>query len=565
MVKRIDFHIHTIASKKDYEFEFSLEWLREYVSIANLDAIAITNHDLFDRDNFLDIKESLIDLECKVYPGMELSLETGHVNIVFDTTEIDNLSSFSSWIEENKPGVNDTILVSELNENMKNWSDGIYIFEQGKSNSLKVPDNLSSVIAVGGVSNQLKFQSTFWNENELVPVLFSDAHATKTDSDIDRNDITFLKQKNTFLQIDNCSFEEIKNCIADRSKVAVNSDLLRNVIEINSHRVSTGLNLIVGKRGTGKTYFLEKIKREYPEDDIYEIPQFETANSEEFINNYRKNQRFEAFEIWKEKHSIQFNAIQDYMKHPENNLMKEMEAYLESVKIHAKDNANSKSSSKYKLTKESNFEIVSKDSLINYLESLHKIIISKDFWDYLSEPEKKKIFFIESYNELKSAYIKNAKEMKLKDRVNEIIRDVKSILSTKTGINNPDDFNYTNTVQNIKYKEKINDFLKDVITEKVIKTEDIHGYKIEVKITPYDSAKQFQTSHAIREAVQNDLIKPYKDKDYITFLNNLKQKEFYNSANLEEYFTNVEVNLLDSYGTPASGGQAVGFSWLFAI
>src|SRR5699024_5734109 len=156
---------------------------------------------------------------CKVYPGMELSLEAGHVNIVFDTTEIDNLSSFSSWIEQNKQDVNATISVSELNENMKNWSNGIYIFELGKSNSLKVPDELNCVIADGGVSNQLKFQSTFWNENELVPVLFSDAHATKTDSDINRNDINFLKQKNTFLQIDNCSFEEIKNSISDRSKV----------------------------------------------------------------------------------------------------------------------------------------------------------------------------------------------------------------------------------------------------------------------------------------------------------------------------------------------------------
>src|SRR5699024_8514179 len=106
----------------------------------------------------------------------------------------------------------------------------------------------------------------------------------------------------------------------------------------------------------------------------------------------------------------------------------------------------------------------------------------------------------------------------------------------------------------------INEFLEDVITEKVLKTEDIHGYKIKVKITPYANAKQFQAAHTTNEAVQNDLIKPYKDKDYITFLNNLKQKGFYNSANLEEYFANVEVNLLDSYGTPASGGQAVGFS-----
>lgn len=100
MVKRIDFHIHTVSSKKDYEFEFSLEWLRDYVSKANLDAIAITNHDLFDEENYLEIKRSLEELNCAVYPGMELSLEAGHVNIVFDTTETENLSSFLLGLNE---------------------------------------------------------------------------------------------------------------------------------------------------------------------------------------------------------------------------------------------------------------------------------------------------------------------------------------------------------------------------------------------------------------------------------------------------------------------------------
>src|SRR5690625_3510313 len=99
MVKRIDFHIHTFSSKKVYEFGFSLEWLRNYVSKAKLDAIAITNHDLFDEENYLEIKRSLKELNCKLYPGMELSLEAGHLNIVFDITETENLSSFSSWIE----------------------------------------------------------------------------------------------------------------------------------------------------------------------------------------------------------------------------------------------------------------------------------------------------------------------------------------------------------------------------------------------------------------------------------------------------------------------------------
>ena len=31
MTKKIDFHIHTIASVKDFEFVFSLDWLKKYI------------------------------------------------------------------------------------------------------------------------------------------------------------------------------------------------------------------------------------------------------------------------------------------------------------------------------------------------------------------------------------------------------------------------------------------------------------------------------------------------------------------------------------------------------
>ena len=50
MVQKIDFHLHTIASIKDSDFIFSLDWLRNYVGEMELDAIAITNHDFYIRN-----------------------------------------------------------------------------------------------------------------------------------------------------------------------------------------------------------------------------------------------------------------------------------------------------------------------------------------------------------------------------------------------------------------------------------------------------------------------------------------------------------------------------------
>jgi hypothetical protein len=73
---------------------------------------------------------------------MELSLEKGHVSIVFDTSEAANLSSSASWIEHNKTDLKSKITTDEYINNMENWEEGIYIFELGKSNSLNVPQKL---------------------------------------------------------------------------------------------------------------------------------------------------------------------------------------------------------------------------------------------------------------------------------------------------------------------------------------------------------------------------------------------------------------------------------------
>jgi len=46
MTQKIDFHIHTIPGldNKDEFKDFSMNWLKKYITYAGLDAIAITNH-----------------------------------------------------------------------------------------------------------------------------------------------------------------------------------------------------------------------------------------------------------------------------------------------------------------------------------------------------------------------------------------------------------------------------------------------------------------------------------------------------------------------------------------
>lgn len=562
MVKKIDFHVHTVPSDKDYKFSYSSQWIQNYTKEAGLHAIAITNHDLFDAANFAEVQSDLPGIE--VFPGIELSLEEGHVNIVFPEEDVPNLVKLSEWLKTQNLGERGKICVEDFCTNMKNWENGIYIFELGKSNSLSVPEKLSNVCSLGGVANQLKFQSFYKMEDGLTPVLFSDAHADDNDSEEERRNIELLKNKNTFLQVDNCTYKEIKNCISDKTKVGINLNYLRDVIDIDNHTVSTGLNLIVGKRGTGKTKFLERIKKQYDSEDIYEIAQFETANAKNFIEKQRKEQGDISLDIWKKKYDIQFSAIQGYLKNAEEDYNNDIEAFLESVKQFSKDSTASNSKSKYRLIKESNFERVSTNNLETHLKNLIELINSQDLWEILKNSKEKKKIFIETYDELRNLYVQKKRDNKIREKVNDIVFSVKSIVQSKTGITPVTDCEFSKIIQKNQTEKEINKFMGKIICETQVKKERIHGYQIIVKLSPFKNANQFRKDFT-NEAVQDDLMIPYINKEYIKFLKNLKRRKFFNTSILAEYLLHLEVDLLDSDGTPASGGQAVGFALMMRL
>lgn len=84
-MKKCDLHIHTVKGISDREFEFSMNVLKEYVEKMNIDVIAITNHDLFDYNNYMAIQRELHD--TIVLPGIEVDLEKGHILVIADNKD----------------------------------------------------------------------------------------------------------------------------------------------------------------------------------------------------------------------------------------------------------------------------------------------------------------------------------------------------------------------------------------------------------------------------------------------------------------------------------------------
>ncbi len=66
--------MHTISTVSDHSFEFALSTLQWYVREAGIDAIALTNHNVFDRDQYHEIRDAL---NATVFPVSKSTSQAG--------------------------------------------------------------------------------------------------------------------------------------------------------------------------------------------------------------------------------------------------------------------------------------------------------------------------------------------------------------------------------------------------------------------------------------------------------------------------------------------------------
>ena len=131
-MKKIDLHIHTVDTVSDHNFEFSMDTLQSYVECKELDAIAITNHNLFDRKQYEEICKKI---SIPVFPGIEIDVEQGHLLLITSLEDLEDFeprckqiqeinSTNTSWISEEDllrcfPNIGKYVLIPHYDKNPK--------------------------------------------------------------------------------------------------------------------------------------------------------------------------------------------------------------------------------------------------------------------------------------------------------------------------------------------------------------------------------------------------------------------------------------------------------------
>lgn len=558
-MKRCDLHIHTVPSVSDRIFEYDKDVLLDYVTTTGLDVIAVTNHNLFEYSQFYEIKNALPN--TVVLPGIEVDLEKGHILVIANNDD-GTLFDFNAKCEEVKNKI-------QSKDDFISYESFIRIFDD-VSHYLLIPHyekdpklnkdiivKLGKNIIAGEVSSVKKFIYLENEETEPTPVYFSDFRAEKGVTP-DRFPVS-----HTFIDVDQVNVNTLKLCLMDKTKVSLTAEKGVKLFQIfpNGQMLSTGLNIMFGKRSTGKTYTLDAIASRFEGRAKY-IKQFELLNtskndSDQFENDMKIRQENSAEDYLREFSAI----VTDMLKtcSVDEDEMK-LQKYIKAVMLSAQQSDINDIYSRSKLFNESDFKVKNNEEIkklinatLELLESqLYKSLINK----YLQEHSLKELLkeLIEHYRKdyTKNLYFKE---------VNNMISVVKAALQLKSAAHRIPDVDLYQYLINKKKREVFSKIALAIKDKKTISTEKAGNFTISVSVRPFINASDLKSVISRQISLSNAFLR-YGNP--IQYLEELKMAGV-EINRIYKLFAAIDYRILNSSGLPVSGGERSEFNFLQKI
>lgn len=553
-MQKLDLHIHTIATISDRTFEFCIENLKKYVMEHELDCIAITNHNLFDYSQFKIIKE---ELDIKVFPGIEINIENGHLILISENSDLLDFSDKCEKVCQLIKTKDDSISVEQLEEIFYDLNQYLLIphYDKKPRCSSKVIDELSQYIVAGEVNSIKKFLYCQRDKSDLTPVYFSDIRIKK--------DMKEYSPRQTFLDIDEISIDSIKLALRDKNKVHLSAEDGHKLFEVldNGLKISTGLTVMLGERSSGKTYTLNQICDNY--DNVKYIKQFSLLETEET----RDKKKFDDI-LAKKQGDVMEDFLKEFKEVVEeiNNIdlannRNEIEKYINSLLKNANERQRDDAFSKAKLFNEIEY---AEDKLQSLKELISAVQILADNVEYerliSTYIAKKDIYCLVC--ELMNEFIKK-EEVNLQKRwVNELVHNIKAKLKMRTAVTSIEDIDFNRImIENEKVK-KFQGIVKDIQKETVLQEKDVYGFKVVASVSKFNGAGELKNFSGKQVAFSNaydQYDSPYR------YLKELKRIGQIYSSDYYKYFTKITFKILNKYGFEVSGGERSEFNLLNEI
>ena len=554
-LKRIDLHIHTISTDQDASFEFSPEVLARYVAEREIDAIAITNHNVFDLKQFHNIETLLTS--ATVFPGIEIDFEGGHLLLISDAAEVNDFAERADDVSKRWTGARRAMTATDLRAIFGDLSRFLLIPHYRKKPEVaeEAIRDLSPYVTAGEVTSPRKFKYCIADKESLVPVVFSDC---RMDVGLD-----VFPTRITYIDSPEISFAAVRLCLGDKAKVALSAVRGHDYFDAlpNGLKLRNGLNVVLGERSSGKTYTLDLLSESF--DNVKYVKQFALLERDP----ERDKQQFE--ELLTRGHSVatqeylsEFRAMVDEVANVSlEQGERQVHKYLESLKQYASEVERQDSFSSTRLYGEALYPEARLDSLRTLISSVQTILDSTEYRTIIEQ-------FV-SIDDLKRLVVRlmeeyaTRKELALKKVwANDLVESIQRTLKLHTAtpeIRHVDLYQVTMDRRRIERFTVVANALK---RERKITEKQIQGFKIVARVRPFDGAGELKAASGRKlafSAAYQEYEAPYQ------FLKSLREIESLDPSDYYKFFAKVEYKVLNRYGFEVSGGERSEFRLLQQI
>ncbi|ROH86414.1 phosphotransferase [Stagnimonas aquatica] len=543
-MKKIDLHIHTVATFSDSPFYFSMEVFKRYVAEAGLDAVAVTNHDVFDAKQCREIQKALAPVV--VFPGIEINLEGCHLLLYCDPTDIDDFNTKCAAVTKKIRKHGDEVTVTELKTIFGNLDHYLLIPHSDKSPPISADTllNLDPFVSAGEVDSAKKFVRAIKDDTKLTPVLFSDLRM--------KDGLEHFPSRATFVDCGDISLAALKACIKDKNKVALSEsdgNLLWPIFT-NGQQISTGLNVIVGPRSSGKTHTLDEIQKAI--GNCKYIRQFELVQQDEADYEKKFNKDVERRRgLVVEGHLAGLRRVLDDVLRidpPANDA--EVGKYVSTLLTSATEVQRQDNFSSCALFRETPFTLRDNKGLEQLIASVQHLIRNIDFANII-EKHVDRTSLRRLACELIELHQVTARDIALKSYVNTIVKDVKQLLSTRSSASSVADVDLFDIALDQRRLARFAEIVGFLKKEAVIYEKPVQGFRVEARRTTYKNASDLRK----RSSTAVSFVEAYGEYgDPVRYLQKLKAMEL-NPADLYKLFVQINYRILNKDGVPVSGGE----------
>lgn len=555
-MKKIDLHIHTKKSISDADFDFDLTKLQEYVTELQIDAIAITNHNLFDQEQYKVICNYLRDVI--VFPGIEVNLEHGHILVITDNTHVSDLIIKANQVQKIIQEPTMYLSIAQFKDIFHDFTNYILIPHYDKKPALakqfinQLPD-----ITAGEVNSPKKFISCRKNQNDLVPLYFSDCRLT--------SEIPSFPNRQTYVDVGEITLFALKESFKDRTKVAldgIHNDLI-DVLD-GEIKISSGLSVVLGRRSSGKSYTLDRIFHHFGTNNVKYIRQFslvrdtdnENRNIFDSMLAQKRNSLFEDY-------INEFKAVVDDII-PIDDVQQDdrkISEYLESLLAFANAENLKDIYSNCSLYLDYKFDIKKPDSLESLMDNVLELLANTEYKKLIDTylDREKLITLLEV---LYQEYEKIKEQIAIKEWANELMGEINKQLQFNSSSPRISALNFYDIAMNHLKRQKFEQVCNVIRKEEVISVKDIGKFKIRAKTRCFKNATEMK----LIIGKQMSLVEAYKKYDKpIEYIKILKQIENLNNADIYKLFITIDYSILNEYELEVSGGEKAEYNLLNAI